>query len=60
MAVRYELNVLSAHTNWDFAEKGVNHALCVKIGLKDIQKMNICHRFRFLTRKWIFLNFVNM
>lgn len=52
MAVRYELNVLSAHTNWDFAEKGVNHALCVKIGLKDIREDEYMqHRFGVLDKE---------
>lgn len=46
LAIRNELNVLSAHTNWDFAGYGVNHALCERLGLEDIREdASMQHRF---------------
>lgn len=36
-AIRNNLNVYSAHTNWDFAEKGVNEALCSALMLGDVK-----------------------
>ncbi len=52
MAVRHELNVLSAHTNWDFADEGVNHALCARLGLKDIKEDEFMqHRFGVLDKE---------
>ena len=37
VAIKYSLPVISAHTNLDIADKGVNFALANKLGLKDIQ-----------------------
>ncbi len=39
MLIRNDISVISAHTNLDKAEGGVNDALAVKLGLGDIQSV---------------------
>lgn len=39
MLVRNDISVISAHTNLDKAEGGVNDALALKLGLSDIQSV---------------------
>ena len=39
MAVRASIGVISAHTNWDLAEGGVNDVLSSVIGLQNIEKL---------------------
>ena len=38
--IRNDISVISAHTNLDKAEGGVNDALALKLGLKDIQSVD--------------------
>lgn len=38
-AIKNGITVISAHTNLDMAEGGVNDVLCEKLGLKNIQKL---------------------
>ena len=39
MLIRNDISVISAHTNLDKAEGGVNDALALKLGLSDIQSV---------------------
>lgn len=41
LLIQNEINVYSAHTNLDIAEKGVNHILFEKLGLKNKQILKI-------------------
>lgn len=38
-AIRNDITVISAHTNLDMADDGVNDALCEKLGLSDCEKL---------------------
>lgn len=38
-AIRNSINVISAHTNWDMAEGGVNDVLATMLGLCDVRKI---------------------
>lgn len=59
MAIRHNLNVISSHTNWDFARNGVNDALCKKLGLMDIKEDNSMeHRFGTLEREMSVQEFI--
>ena len=41
-AVRNGMHIISAHTNWDFAEGGVNDVLAQTLGLAEIGPINEC------------------
>lgn len=38
-AIKNDITVISAHTNLDMAEGGVNDVLCEKLGIKNVQKL---------------------
>jgi GTP cyclohydrolase I len=40
LAIKNDISVYCAHTNMDLAENGVNQALAVKLGLKDIDLLS--------------------
>lgn len=37
-AIKHDITVISAHTNLDMADGGVNDVLCEKLGIKNVQK----------------------
>lgn len=41
--LKYDINLISAHTNLDVAESGVNFNLCKKLELKDLQVFCCCN-----------------
>lgn len=59
-AIRNNLNVYSAHTNWDFARNGVNEALCSSLMLDNVRADNSNeHRYGILKQEMTVLKFVN-
>ncbi|MDE5670839.1 MAG: Nif3-like dinuclear metal center hexameric protein [Eubacterium sp.] len=38
--IENDIAVISAHTNFDLAESGINHNLAVRLGLKDIRQID--------------------
>lgn len=40
--LKYDINLISAHTNLDVAENGVNFNLCKKLDLKNLQALSYC------------------
>ena len=39
-AIRYDINIIAAHTNWDKAEGGVNDTLADLLGLAETQRLD--------------------